>query len=481
MVNARSSLQLALLVGFLALVASIASAEREAAEETVVFRALKDGVFTVFADRGRGSAFLVDDSGLLLTNFHVIASSSQISVQLDDTTRVWAELVAEDQLLDIAVLAVSPQVVRGRPILMLARREAADPAFEGEKVIAIGSPLNQTRILTSGIVSKVEDRTIISDVDINPGNSGGPLINTDSEVIGINTFRDSLLGGAGVSGSLPVSLAIPVLETGRAELARSDAPPATRLPVVPPHLYPAKGLEWAGKRSHIEKNYVVDGVPGFEVNVVTPPRRQFLETYIEGVLAEEQRDRETEADTDGDELYDPLGNHLKEWREYVGDFAPLVSIAVTPEIGETGASTFLSLLGAVAGVATASSGPVSVSFGYHAYEFKGDLQDFKLFKDDRPVQEIFRIMGMMPVSIEAWSDDMEDIAQQGVFQYLPEVFGAPDSEQLHFRIVDLKNPKREIDVEIPRKCLEQIAVDFEPYRMMLDARKIELVVGREEH
>ncbi len=480
MMNARSSLQLALLVGLLVSIVSIAVAEPEVAEETAIFRALRDGVFTVFADRGHGTAFLVDDSGLLLTNSHVIASSSQISVQLDDTTRVWAEVVAESKLLDVAVLAVSPRVVSGRPVLAMATRGVRNLVFEGEKVIAIGSPLNQTRILTSGTVSKVEDRAIISDVDISPSNSGGPLINTDSEVIGINIFRDPLLGGAGVSGSLPVSLAIAVLEIGRAELARSDAPPATRLPLVPPRSYPAKGLEWAGKRSHIEGNYVVDGVPGFEVNIVTPPRRHFLKTYIQGVLAEEQQDHETEVGTDEDELYDPLGDDLREWREYVGDFAPLVGIAVTPEFGETGTSSFLNLLGAVAGVATASSGPVSVSFGYHAYEFKGDLQDFKLLEDDRPVQEVFRIVGTMPVPVETWSDYKDDIVHHGVFQYLPEVFGAPDSEQLHFRIVDLKNPTRKIDVEIPRKCLEQIAVDFEPYRMMLDARKTELVVGREE-
>jgi hypothetical protein len=479
MINAQSSLRLALLVGLLVSIVSIAVAEPEVAEETVIFRALRDGVFTVFTDRGHGSAFLVDESGLLLTNSHVIASSSQISVQLDDTTRVSAELVAEDTLLDIAVLAVSPQVVRGRPILTLATREAGDLAFEGEEVIAIGGPLNPMRILTSGTVSKVEDRAIISDVDISPGNSGGPLINTDSEVIGINTFRDPLLGGAGVSGSLPISLAIPFLEMGRG-WAQGVAPPATRLPVVPPHPYPAKGLEWAGKRSHIEDNYVVHGVPGFEVNIVTPPRRHFLETYIQGALAEEQQDHETEVGTDEDELYDPLGDDLREWREYVGDFAPLVGIAVTPKIGETDASSFLNLLGTAAGVATAVSGPVSVSFGYDAYEFQGDLQDFKLLEDDRPVQGVYRIMGTMPVPVETWSDYKDDIVHHGVFQYLPEVFGAPDSEQLHFRIVDLKNPTTEIDVKIPRKCLEQIAVDFEPYRMMLDARKTELVVGREE-
>lgn len=189
----------------LLLLASVAFGQRKVAEGALIFREVRDGVFTVFGDRGQGSGFLIDDAGLILTNSHVVTSSRYITVQIEELTRVRAMLLAEDKQKDIAVLLVSEEIVQGKPVLTLADRPVEDLAFEGEEIIAIGSPLHQTRILTSGIVSKVEKGAIISDVNINPGNSGGPLINMDAEVIAINTFRDPSLGGPGISGSIPIT------------------------------------------------------------------------------------------------------------------------------------------------------------------------------------------------------------------------------------------------------------------------------------
>ena len=237
-------------------VCSQAIAAREVSEEAIIFRATRDAVFTVYGDRGHGSGFLVDKAGLILTNSHVIASSNRISVQLNPKTRVPATPLAEDKQKDIAVLQIAPKVVKELPVLKLADRPAVDLAFEGEKVIAIGSPLNQIRILTSGIVSKVEERAIISDVNINPGNSGGPLINMDSEVIAINTFGDVPLRGPGVSGSVSISLALSLLHQAR-DRVHDDPPPSTLLPVVPEDPFPIEGLKWASERCGKTSNYTL--------------------------------------------------------------------------------------------------------------------------------------------------------------------------------------------------------------------------------
>ena len=127
-------------------VCSQASAAREVSEEAKIFRATRDAIFTIHGDREKGSGFLVDKVGLILTNSHVITSSIRISVQLDRNTRVPAMLLAEDKQKDIAVLRIAQEVVKELPILKIADRSAADLAFEGERVIAIGSPLHQTRI-----------------------------------------------------------------------------------------------------------------------------------------------------------------------------------------------------------------------------------------------------------------------------------------------------------------------------------------------
>ena len=439
-------------------------AAREVSKEAIVFRETRDAVFTVYGDRGHGSGFLVDKVGLVLTNSHVITSSSHISVQLNRSTRVAATLLAEDKQKDIAVLRIASEVVTELPILKIADRPAADLAFEGEKIIAIGSPLNQTRILTSGIVSKVEERAIISDVNINPGNSGGPLINMDAEVIAVNTFRDPSLGGAGVSGSILISLALPLLDQARDKL-HEEPPSPTLLPVVPEDPFPLEGLKWASERCGKASNYTITA-PGFNIQISTPSRRYFLEKATTEPLAKKRRSREAAAGVARSEMYDPLGDLLKEWAQYVGNYSPLVQIHVEPTTGLTTGSLILNTLGA------AAAGYSGTYYqGSYTYEFKSDLQDLELMDGGNVVPEVFRGMRMMPISISEVSVRMEDIAQRGVFMFRPEVFNSPN---LQLKIFDLKKSGQVINVPVPRACREQILADFEPYMDVQNAAEAKL-------
>ena len=445
-------------------------AAREVSEEAIIFRATRDAVFTVYGDRSQGSGFLVDKAGLILTNAHVIASSNRISVQINPKTRVPATLLAEDKQKDIAVLRIAPEFVRELPVLKLADRPAADLAFEGEKVIAIGSPLNQIRILTSGIVSKVEERAIISDVNINPGNSGGPLINMDSEVIAINTFRDPSLGGTGISGSILISLAVRLLNKARSKL-HEETPPSTLLPVVPANPFPIEGLKWGYERCGKDANYTIKSAPGFDIRIFTPSRQYFLNKIATERLVKKRRGREVAAGVPQSQMYDPLGNLLQEWREYVGDYSPLVMIIVQPSIGQTGGSLFLNILGA------AAAGYSSIPYrGSYTYEFKSDLQDLELMDGDNVVPAVLRAMRIMPVSISERSVRMDDIAQRGVFMFRAEVFNSPN---LRLWIRDLKKPGKIINVQIPQACREQILADFEPYTDMQKAAEARLRLMRE--
>ena len=446
------------------LVCSQVPAAREVSEEAVVFRKMKDAVFTIYGDRGHGSGFLVDKGGLILTNAHVIASSSRISVQLNPNTRIPATLLAEDNQKDIAVLRVAPEVVKELPILKIADRPAADIAFEGERVIAIGSPLNQTRILTSGIVSKVEERAIISDVNINGGNSGGPLINMDSEVVAINTFGDFSSRGPGVSGSILISLALPLLDQARGRL-HEEPPPPILLPVAPEDPFPIEGMKWAAERCGKASNYTLKA-PGFDIQILTPSRRYFLTKISTGPLTEKRRSREAAAGVPQQEMYDPLGDLLKEWAEYAGAYSPLVQIHVQPDVGQTTGSTLLNILGA------AAAGYSGTYYqGSYTLEFKSDLQDLELMDGGNAVPDVLRGMRMMPVSFSERSVRMKDIAQRGVFMFLPEVF---KYRNLRLKILDLKKPGQVINVPIPQASREQILADFEPYMDMQNAAEARL-------
>ena len=160
-----------------------------------------------------GSGFIVDSSGLILTNAHVVANADEVTVKLTDTREFKAKVVGSDKLSDVAVLKID---AKNLPTVRIG-----DPqrARVGEWVVAIGSPFGLENTVTAGIVS-AKSRTLPdegyvpflqTDVPINPGNSGGPLFNMSGEVIGINSQIYSRSGGyQGLSFAIPIDVAMKV-------------------------------------------------------------------------------------------------------------------------------------------------------------------------------------------------------------------------------------------------------------------------------
>jgi serine protease Do len=163
-----------------------------------------------------GSGFVIDPSGIVVTNNHVISEADEITVILNDGTRLKAELIGKDQKTDIALLRVKPD----KP-LKAVKFGDSEKLRLGEWVIAIGNPFSLGGSVTAGIVSARNrdinsgpyDNYIQTDAAINRGNSGGPLFNLDGEVIGINTAIISPSGGSiGIGFAVPSKTAMPVIE-----------------------------------------------------------------------------------------------------------------------------------------------------------------------------------------------------------------------------------------------------------------------------
>jgi serine protease Do len=165
-----------------------------------------------------GSGFIIDASGIVVTNNHVIAEADEINVILTDGTRLKAEVVGRDTKTDLAVLRVKPT----KP-LKAVKFGDSDKLRLGEWVIAIGNPFSLGGSVTAGIVSARNrdinsgpyDNYIQTDAAINRGNSGGPLFNLDGDVIGVNTAIISPSGG-----SIGIGFAVPskVVQTVTAQL-----------------------------------------------------------------------------------------------------------------------------------------------------------------------------------------------------------------------------------------------------------------------
>ncbi len=154
-----------------------------------------------------GSGFIVDTSGIVVTNNHVIADADEINVIMNDGTKIKAELVGVDKKTDLAVLKFKP----AKPLIAVKFGDS-DKLRLGEWVIAIGNPFSLGGTVTAGIVSARNrdinsgpyDSYIQTDAAINRGNSGGPLFNLDGEVIGVNTLIISPSGG-----SIGIGFAVP--------------------------------------------------------------------------------------------------------------------------------------------------------------------------------------------------------------------------------------------------------------------------------
>ncbi|SMC25287.1 serine protease Do [Andreprevotia lacus DSM 23236] len=162
-----------------------------------------------------GSGFIIESTGYILTNAHVIAQADEIKVKLTDKREFKAKVIGSDARTDVALLKIEasnlPKVDLG----------SADKLKVGEWVAAIGSPFGFESSVTAGIVSakgrSLPDETFVpfiqTDVAINPGNSGGPLFNLSGEVVGINSQIYSRSGGfMGLSFSIPIDVAMKVAD-----------------------------------------------------------------------------------------------------------------------------------------------------------------------------------------------------------------------------------------------------------------------------
>jgi serine protease Do len=167
----------------------------------------KGGDMTPRKTNSLGSGFIIDTSGIVVTNNHVIADADEISVIMNDGSKFKAELVGVDKKTDLAVLKFKPS----KPLTAVKFGDS-DKLRLGEWVIAIGNPFSLGGTVTAGIVSARNrdissgpyDNYIQTDAAINRGNSGGPLFNLDGEVIGVNTLIISPSGG-----SIGIGFAVP--------------------------------------------------------------------------------------------------------------------------------------------------------------------------------------------------------------------------------------------------------------------------------
>jgi putative serine protease PepD len=181
-----------------------------------IYALASPAVVSIRTSSGSGTGFLIDTSGRIVTNAHVVGSNARVLVRFgDDQTSLDGRVVGSDPSSDIAVVDIGANSIpKGVKPLKFADSRAVQV---GDNAIAIGNPFGLDRTATEGIVSGLGreikapngfqiDSVIQTDAPINPGNSGGPLLNDSGDVIGVNS-QIATAGGGG--GNLGIGFAVP--------------------------------------------------------------------------------------------------------------------------------------------------------------------------------------------------------------------------------------------------------------------------------
>ncbi len=439
---------------------------RQVAPERNVFERVRRGVFRIESGLSHGTGFLIDTlGGLVVTNEHVVSNQAEVFVVLDTLTRVPAQVVIRDAEADLALLRLPPGHCADCPRLPLAFSPLGEPVVvAGERILAIGFPLSQEIMLTSGIASSIRDGAIISDVNINPGNSGGPMLNMAGEVVAVNTFLDpSSTVGAGVAGSVAIQRLGSLLDKTPAALAALPSVEYRALPSMPRDRYAVPLLkafaDTASPRAY--QHFANRNAGRFTVSLSVPTQQMVFLKFQDDAVAGDRRRREQQAGVSAEEAYSGL-KEVRDWLEYVGDATiPVIAVTVNPKIGETGGSAFGRALAAgLAGVALQAQ-----------FKFQGDVRGLRVYRNGVEIPPLRGGHAPQKVLTENQWVALRDVADMGYYVFSPQLF-APDPDgtppRVTFVIKDLKNPTSLSTVDFYDGTSARIWNDFGPYFQSID-------------
>lgn len=429
-------------------------------DEADLLNVLRDGVVSVQGEVTQGTGFIVDSSGLILTNQHVIARSNELRVQFDAGRKLAAQLVAEDPETDLAVLWVNLSACPSCKTLAFAEPEAgANSLVDGARVFTISSPLDQNKTLTAGTLIKTEKDAIIADIKLRISNSGAPLFNPLGEVVGVLTFVELSGTRSEASGVIRIADAQALLARARQVMREAaTSPSAELLPTEPQNSYPADALKnQLDVKKFKSKPYVSD-MGKYQFTVITPVLKYYITERNRIELARQQKKNEKNADVAAAVATNAFRD-LRNWADYVNRMRPVVHLLVIPEVSATGKSTFLSLL--LLGVGAMGGRPMIFPMDY---KFKADFKEMSLTCDGKPVIPIQRGKIDFGAGLQSYFKVKAQKAYAGVYTYSPETFEPDKCKQLNLQVVSEQTSTTPETKLIDSRMVQKVWSDFEPYR-----------------
>jgi S1-C subfamily serine protease len=434
-----------------------AGARRRVNEIGVLFRTLRDGVVTIEGELGSATGFIVDEKGLVVTNYHAIAESNEIRVRFDKQTAVRARVLAKDEDRDLAILQINLSAFPGSRVLRLAKDNTAEPAvIEGEQVFSIGSPLQQDKILTTGIVSKLDQKAIISDISFNSGSSGSPLFNSLGEVVGVvsfdlkgkSQFDPKGQNSAGLAGIIRIEECAELIDMARQEAAKKGTPSAELMPNLPDGTFPVDTIRKAiASKDFPVKEYISD-VKNYEIKFMTPVYK-FYAIEKDRIDSLKEREKRNKAKASADMFRD-----LNMYSEYAGELVPVVDILALPETAPTGKSLLL-------------SAATNLTIGYSTpfdLKYKADFYSMKLTCDGKEITPLRRTKTEIDRSLQNYYKTKRRYTYAGIYSYPYELFAPGRCGEIKVQVFSEEDIEEPITTVVSDAVRNRIWTDFQEFR-----------------
>ena len=397
----------------------------------------KDSVVAVWTPTSRASGFVVDATGLVLTNQHVIGSAATAEVQLTPSVKVAARVLMADRTRDVAVLWIDSSLVASIGAVPLdCATPSRTPLTDGQKIVTLGAPLRGQKDLSVGEVIRIESQGTVADFRLAAGGIGGPVFDTGGRLVGVSSVVE---GGDTRSRRdarvVSIDNACEAIRSAETTRQTASPPAAALLPVEPLRPFPVDALEAAVKSRAGSLNPYQVSSSDFDVAFITPVLVYNAQHNTRNAGGSTMPGRQIDLTDFG------------EWSDYFLDTPPVLIVRVTPKQTESFWTTFARGAAYTQGVALP---PIK--------HFKPGFLRLRAYCGDAEVTPIHPFLLEQRVS-------ETDAIHEGLYVFDVQALG-PQCKPVKFSLYSEKEPDKPDSKTIDPPIIDRIWQDFAPYRAL---------------
>jgi S1-C subfamily serine protease len=428
--------------------ASDANAVNADVSSSAIFIDWQNSLVSIWSPTELGAGFLIDSRGLLLTHQHLVGKAASVEVQLSPTLKVAGRVLAADPARNLAVVWIDPKAVAAiRPVKLGYAVAGKAPLAEKDPIFAISSPVHGPKEMTAGVVSRVNEHTILTDVSPNDDSLGVPLFNAAGDVVAVTVPEDDASSSSsGASRAVRIDEAKSLIADAERKMQGAEAPKATPLPREPEKSLSEDALNDAAKKRPGSLSAYEVPAAGFEVSIITPVLNYAAHNQERaGERTRGRQDRPEPELQPGMRALQDFAN----WSEYASEYPPVLMIRATPKLVEGKWTTVARGAARTQGVAIP---PIK--------RFKAGFSRLRLFCGAAEVTPIH------PFVIQQHLDNA-NIVSEGFYIFDPGAIG-PQCGIVKLMLFSEKEPDKADTRIIDARLVEQIWQDFAAYRSATD-------------